>query len=560
VAATEAATGTSPEQRAVILEALNKALSDAQLKLAVEQESLPRPAAASVKPAGLRPDGTYDPDHPAPGVMLPGEMAQQLAAVMERLREQLGFPPPGAAASTAAALAAAAALPGLGGAGVASGAAAATAAATNPARVYVGSMHYELGEREVRAIFSPFGTILKVDMSHEPSTGRTKGYCFLTFDSVDAAQRAIDGMNGQVIAGRAIKVSRPAGGASGVPGATGANMMPVGGGGGVDPMAAAAAAVAALPISGGGGGGAFASSRPPAARVFVGNVPQEFTVEHIRAVFMPFGSVRNVSLLPSTDPTHAGSHRGYGFIEFDDEGCAQSAIQAMNGFEVAGRKLRVNVATSTHMPGGGGGGGGAAAGSVPLPPELAGRGMLGALGYAMPQQQQQVQQLPQQGLNLAALAAQAAAAVTGGGMGAAPPLPQVAPPLPPQQPPLPAAPYGGYGGGAAPVGGGSRSRVLILLNMVGPEEAGDPSLPGEVAEECSKYGPVDGVRVALRPAATPGGPPEVGVFVAFRAPDGALAGVQGLDRRFFGGRVTVARLYPEPSFFGGDFQAAPLPL
>ena len=34
---------------------------------------------------------------------------------------------------------------------------------------------------DVRAAFSPFGEIVSVDMSYEPLTGKTKGYCFIEY-------------------------------------------------------------------------------------------------------------------------------------------------------------------------------------------------------------------------------------------------------------------------------------------------------------------------------------------------------------------------------------------
>lgn len=50
---------------------------------------------------------------------------------------------------------------------------------TPESRIYIGSLHYELGEAEIRMAFSPFGEIKSVDMSYEPNTGKSKGYCFL---------------------------------------------------------------------------------------------------------------------------------------------------------------------------------------------------------------------------------------------------------------------------------------------------------------------------------------------------------------------------------------------
>ena len=39
------------------------------------------------------------------------------------------------------------------------------------ARIYVGSLHYDLSETDIRGVFEAFGTITDVTMSHEPSVG-----------------------------------------------------------------------------------------------------------------------------------------------------------------------------------------------------------------------------------------------------------------------------------------------------------------------------------------------------------------------------------------------------
>ena len=50
-------------------------------------------------------------------------------------------------------------------------------------RIYVGSLHYTLGQAEITALFSCFGTIVKFDLSHDPLTGRSKGYAFIEYDN-----------------------------------------------------------------------------------------------------------------------------------------------------------------------------------------------------------------------------------------------------------------------------------------------------------------------------------------------------------------------------------------
>lgn len=73
----------------------------------------------------------------------------------------------------------------------------------------------------------------------------------------------------------------------------------------------------------------------------------------LQRVFEPFGTIRRCQLLP--DNNIPGKHRGYGFIEFEDERAAVAAISRMDGFALLGRQLRVAWAsnpTATPMAGG----------------------------------------------------------------------------------------------------------------------------------------------------------------------------------------------------------------
>ena len=53
-----------------------------------------------------------------------------------------------------------------------------------------------------------------------------------------------------------------------------------------------------------------------------------------------------------------GQPRGFAFVEFTSDEEAAAAIQKFDGFELAGRRLRVNEATDDRRSGGGGYGGG----------------------------------------------------------------------------------------------------------------------------------------------------------------------------------------------------------
>lgn len=57
-----------------------------------------------------------------------------------------------------------------------------------------------------------------------------------------------------------------------------------------------------------------------------------------------------------------GTHRGFGIVEFEEEGDAAAAMENLDGGELCGRVLRVNHARP--MAGRGGGGGGAGGGKA----------------------------------------------------------------------------------------------------------------------------------------------------------------------------------------------------
>ena len=89
-------------------------------------------------------------------------------------------------------------------------------------KLYVGNLAYTTTEDELREKFSQFGEVESVNVIMDRDTGRSKGFGFVEMGSEDAAQAAIEAMNGTEIDGRTIKVSeskpqerRPGGGGRG---------------------------------------------------------------------------------------------------------------------------------------------------------------------------------------------------------------------------------------------------------------------------------------------------------------------------------------------------------
>ncbi len=89
-------------------------------------------------------------------------------------------------------------------------------------------------------------------------------------------------------------------------------------------------------------------------RIFVGGLSWNTDDNGLRDAFATHGSVEDSKVI--TD-RNTGRSRGFGFVTFSTEEEAQGAIETMNGTELDGRTLNVNVARE-RRPGGGGGGGG----------------------------------------------------------------------------------------------------------------------------------------------------------------------------------------------------------
>ncbi|KAK4751181.1 hypothetical protein SAY87_004663 [Trapa incisa] len=94
---------------------------------------------------------------------------------------------------------------------------------------------------------------------------------------------------------------------------------------------------------------------------------------------------------------------------------------------------------------------------------------------------------------------------------------------------------------------GTPTRVLLLMNMVGPGEV-DDELEDEVASECAKYGTV--TRVLIFEITEPSFPAEeaVRIFVQFERSEETTKALIDLDGRYFGGRVVHAFFYDEERF------------
>ncbi|MGP1362815.1 MAG: RNA recognition motif domain-containing protein [Bacteroides sp.] len=75
--------------------------------------------------------------------------------------------------------------------------------------------------------------------------------------------------------------------------------------------------------------------------IFVGSLPYRYQEGDLSALFSNYGEVTTARIIKDHN---TGRSKGYGFVEMPDEAAAQRAINELNGSEVMGRSIVVNVA------------------------------------------------------------------------------------------------------------------------------------------------------------------------------------------------------------------------
>lgn len=92
---------------------------------------------------------------------------------------------------------------------------------SNISRLYVGSLHFNLTESDIKQVFEPFGELEFVDLHKDSVTGRSKGYAFVQYVAIvipfdilhsypfrykrsEDARMALEQMDGFELAGRTV--------------------------------------------------------------------------------------------------------------------------------------------------------------------------------------------------------------------------------------------------------------------------------------------------------------------------------------------------------------------
>ena len=74
-------------------------------------------------------------------------------------------------------------------------------------KLFVGNLDFKATENDLQEAFAACGTVVEVNLMKDRSTGRARGFGFVTMSTPEEAQKAIETLNGKELGGRALTVN-----------------------------------------------------------------------------------------------------------------------------------------------------------------------------------------------------------------------------------------------------------------------------------------------------------------------------------------------------------------
>ncbi|KAJ6698466.1 RNA-BINDING PROTEIN CP33 CHLOROPLASTIC [Salix purpurea] len=190
--------------------------------------------------------------------------------------------------------------------------------ATEEGKLYVGNLPYSTTSSELTEVFEEAGRVFSAEVIYDRVTDRSRGFGFVNMGSVEEAKKAIQMFNGTQFGGRSVRVNFPE--------------VPRGG----------EREVMGPRIQSGNRG--FIDSEH---KIYAGNLGWRLTSEGLKDAFANQLGVISAKVIYERDSRRS---RGFGFVSFESAENAEAALEAMNGVEVEGRPLRLNLAGERSPP------------------------------------------------------------------------------------------------------------------------------------------------------------------------------------------------------------------
>lgn len=173
-------------------------------------------------------------------------------------------------------------------------------------QIWVGQLSWNVDNDWLKTEMEAFGTVTSARVQLDRTTGRSRGFGYVDFATAAAAKKAFEEGQGKEVDGRNIKIdlSTPKGDVQ-------------------DNRAKK-----------------FNDQRSaPSSTLFIGNLSFDISEDDVWNAFSEHGEVSSVRL--PKDP-ESGRPKGFGYVEFAAQESAATALEALNGQELAGRPVRLD--------------------------------------------------------------------------------------------------------------------------------------------------------------------------------------------------------------------------
>jgi|ERR1044071_7155502 RNA recognition motif-containing protein len=74
-------------------------------------------------------------------------------------------------------------------------------------KIFVGNLSFNVTENDLQNTFAAHGTVVEATVMMDRSTGRPRGFGFVTMGSAEEAKKAIEALNGTALDGRNLTVN-----------------------------------------------------------------------------------------------------------------------------------------------------------------------------------------------------------------------------------------------------------------------------------------------------------------------------------------------------------------
>jgi len=74
-------------------------------------------------------------------------------------------------------------------------------------KLFVGNLSFNATENQLQDLFAAHGNVIEVDVIMDKFSGRPRGFAFVTMESKEAADAAVQALNGKDVDGRALTVN-----------------------------------------------------------------------------------------------------------------------------------------------------------------------------------------------------------------------------------------------------------------------------------------------------------------------------------------------------------------